>query len=76
MLGSGSMEEASLHSIPSHGHNYRGVVPLEKKKQSEKGIRHLAVIECPLYLRHSAEYFGREHNFYKGSYSQNYVFFQ
>ena len=53
------MEEASLHSIPSHGHNYRGVVPLkkQKQKQNEKGIRHLAMIECPLYLRHSAGVF-------------------
>ena len=37
MLGSGSMEEASLHSIPSHGHNYRGVVPLEKIKTKREG---------------------------------------
>lgn len=31
-VGSGSREVASRHSIPSHGHNYRGVVPLKKKK--------------------------------------------
>lgn len=31
--GSGSTEEASLHNIPAHGRNYRGVVPLEKKRK-------------------------------------------
>lgn len=40
LVGSGSREVASRHSIPSHGHNCRAVVPLKKKKV--KDIRHLA----------------------------------
>lgn len=29
---------ASRHSIPSHGHNYRAVVPLKKKRQRASDI--------------------------------------
>lgn len=31
-VGWESREAASRHSIPSHGHNYRAVVPLKKER--------------------------------------------
>lgn len=36
-VGLGSREEAVLHSIPSHGCNYREVVPLKKKRKRASG---------------------------------------
>lgn len=32
LVESGCMEEASLHSIPSRGHNYRGVVARDGRR--------------------------------------------
>lgn len=34
---SGSREEAILHGIPSHGHNYRGAVGLKKERKTASG---------------------------------------
>lgn len=45
-VGPGSMEEASLHGIPSHGHNCRGAVPLKKKRRIASGIKQTS--ECLL----------------------------
>lgn len=46
---SGSTEEASLHSIPSHGPDCRGAVPLEKKAKEHQGFsKYFSVIYCVL----------------------------
>lgn len=49
-----SMVVAGLCNIPSHGHKYRGAVPLQKKRK--KNIRHLlnAVV---MVFNHCARHF-------------------
>ena len=44
LVGLGSREEAVLHSIPSHGRNYRGAAPLKKIRRRASGRQQIS--EC------------------------------